>query len=224
MIASNRNHVDEEYLNTNRHDFFANTSNVLLIHGLGGGAWMMRRLGRHLNQYSFQPKYWRYSSLIKGIPEHAQRLRNFLLQLLRENRFVYVVAHSLGAILFRAATYDLAELDRFRVVMLAPPNRGSEVATLLAKRIGFLCPVLSQLSADEGSYVRTLPKRVPRQTGIIAAAQDNVVALKDVWLDDVHERAIVDCRHGMLPFDQKACSLVGKFLRYGSFSANEYRE
>jgi len=178
---------------------------------------MMKRMGSYLKRHHYQVQYWGYSSLRKGIPEQAITLRRYLLSLLKRRERIDVVAHSMGAILFRAATHDLPELDSFRVVMLGPPNDGSKVAAALAKRLGFLSPALGQLSDEEGSFVQTLPKRVPVETGIVAAARDHVISLSSVWLPDVQEREIVDCRHGLLPYDSRACLLVKNFLNHGTF-------
>lgn len=92
---------------------------------------------------------------------------------------MHFVTHSLGGILLRVAVADgHLPLDRIgRVVMLGPPNGGSQVADALASRksVGMLYRLVTgpaglELGVESNSVVATLPP-LPFETGIIAGSR-----------------------------------------------------
>ena len=71
-----------------------------------------------------------------------------------------VVTHSMGAILLRVALGDGVPADLGRVVMLGPPNAGSEVVDALAAVPGF-----AALNGPAGLQLGTGPDDVPARLG-----------------------------------------------------------
>ncbi|MBW6416760.1 alpha/beta hydrolase [Celeribacter sp. PS-C1] len=82
-----------------------------------------------------------------------------------------VVTHSMGAILLRSFAADHPELDWGRVVMLGPPNHGSEIIDTFGEYAAFESangPAGLQLGTE--SLPDSLPP-VPFETGVIAGNQ-----------------------------------------------------
>jgi len=73
---------------------------------------------------------------------------------------IHIVTHSLGGILIRhyARDHDIAGLAR--VVMLGPPNQGSQVVDKLKKMPGF-----ALLNGPAGLQLGTSPEDIPKQLG-----------------------------------------------------------
>jgi pimeloyl-ACP methyl ester carboxylesterase len=130
---------------------------------------------------------------------------------------LHLVTHSMGCIVARAA------LDRFRprklgrFVMLAPPNRGSFVATATANTLGRLFRPVVELSTAENSLVNSLPTPQGVEIGVIAAGRDALIAPASTRPDAPHDHATVRCLHSSLLYRRDAAELVADFLRDGRF-------
>ena len=196
---------------------------AVLVHGLGGSRLDMWPIARRLNRLGFRVKNWGYRSIGNGIETHADRLAKELLTIdkdLHESKF-HLVTHSMGGIIARNLFANARFENLGRVVMLAPPHRGSHAARQLAPFIGWLSPSLKQLSDDSDSYVNSLANSLKQneiEFGIVEAVKDRVIASGSVNLDGHRDFARVDGHHGVLTWYRETIQLVENFLIRGSFS------
>jgi predicted alpha/beta hydrolase family esterase len=154
---------------------FAKMETVVLLHGIGVNGWTMARLGSALTRDGFHvvnlsypsrtvpletlARDWLPAQLAAHVPAASPRL--------------HFVTHSMGGILLRTW---LAEQRRTgpafpaklgRVVMLAPPNAGSEAADRLG-RVWFFRALLGPNLARLG----TAPNHLPKSLGPWPAAAE----------------------------------------------------
>lgn len=146
------------------------------------------------------------------------------------------VTHSLGGILIRAAvSVGILPLERVRrVVMLAPPNRGSEAADfvtrfpLVARPVG---PALAELGVGSASYPLRLPP-VSFDCGVIAGtrsvnpilsraipgADDGKVAVARASVEGVRDFLAVPHSHPFIMRPGRVHEQIFHFLERGSFA------
>jgi hypothetical protein len=161
---------------------------VVLLHGLKRTSRSMRPLERLLVGEGFEVVNQGYPSLSAGIDALAAGLARELRPRLERARVVHFVTHSMGGIVVRAMRAAGALPRLGRVVMLAPPNQGSEVvdffgATPLRARLfdWFNGPAGAQL----GTGPVSVPNRLPPadfELGVIAGERSSPLAwLLSAW-------------------------------------------
>jgi pimeloyl-ACP methyl ester carboxylesterase len=196
----------------------SNTSDaVILVHGLAANQLVMAPLARALGSFYGQVVNWGYSSLWSPIEGHAQRLAALIKGLEERAERVHVVAHSMGGIITRLALAEFQPRRLGRLVMVAPPNRGSHVATWLAPWLGRICPPLVQLADSQDSLVCRLPLPQVSELGVIAAATDFLVREPSTRLGCETDHITLPGLHSSLLWRRETAEQVQHFLEHGRF-------
>ena len=180
-------------------------------------------LSRRLQAHGYSTTAWGYWNMGCSLLVHAERFARELELLDREPRIdtLHVVGHSMGCIISRVALDRYRPRKMGRFVMLAPPNRGSFVATATARTLGrFLTPV-AELSTADNSLVNSLPTPQGIDIGVIAAKHDALVAEESTRPDAPHAHITLPTWHTGLLFSRETADLVAGFLATGEFPATE---
>ncbi len=203
---------------------------VVLLHGLGRTHRSMLALSFAARRRGYRVINWHYRSAFGTVAEHAAAFAREVAPRIEHAPSVHFVTHSLGGIIVRQflATHALPNLGR--VVMLAPPNGGSEVAdvlqhsTLLTR---YVLPLRELTTA-----MSTLPSAT-YALGVIAGSRshiplfsrwmnhvpnDGVVAVERTKLAGMTDFIILRRTHTMLPWSCDARAQVFEFLANGRFS------
>lgn len=149
---------------------------------------------------------------------------------------IHFVAHSLGGIVLRQyfATNRLENAGR--IVMIGPPNRGSEVVDKLGHLALFKWingPAGQQLGTDDESPPNRLPPP-PAEFGVIAGRRsinpilsaiipgpdDGKVSVASTKLDGMQDFVVVGVAHPFLIRNRKVMALTLSFLRHGHFETD----
>lgn len=148
---------------------------------------------------------------------------------------VHFVTHSLGGILVRllAAEPDLLPLEIGRVVMLSPPNQGSEVVDTLGDTAWFEA-VMGPTGQDLGTEGDSLPNRLgpvtfelgvitgsesvePHLSWIIPGEDDGKVAVERAKVEGMQDFLVVPASHPFIMTDETVADQVVTFLDRGRF-------
>jgi len=111
---------------------------VILLHGLVRTRNSMQVMEQHLKSQGFTTVNFCYASSRKQVKEHAVALKSVIDGLGDQVTDVYLVAHSLGNIVIRKYLHDTVNPQTNRngdprirrIVMLGPPNQGSQAARM----------------------------------------------------------------------------------------------
>ena len=208
---------------------------VILLHGLARTDRSLIRLERSLEGSGFSVVNISYPSRHNLIEELADDVISTAIARCLESdaRKIHFVTHSMGGIMVR---YYLEnnEVERLgRVVMLSPPNRGSEVVDKLHDSPIFKWwngPAGEQLGTGAGDVPRTLG--VPRyEVGIITGdrsinpylsqlipgSDDGKVSVENAKLPGMKDFLVVHQTHTFIMNDQNVLQQVTAFINNGVF-------
>ncbi len=193
---------------------------VALVHGYLANRLLMKPLAGRLNRRGYGATLWGYTNPACSLLVHAERFARRLEELDADPAVdvLHLVTHSMGGVIARAALDRYRPTKLGRVVMLAPPNHGSFVATRAAGTFGrFLKPVV-ELSTAPDSLVNQLPTPPGLDLGVIAAKYDALVSEASTRPDVPHAFVALPTWHTGLLFREDTADLVAGFLATGEFS------
>ena len=210
---------------------------VILLHGLGRTPLSMLPLKFALDIAGYRTVNQGYLSLADAVEELSGTQIPEALGKCESppDAPVHFVAHSLGGILVRHYLQDHDVPDGSRMVMLGPPNHGSELIDEFADEPWFtvMGPAALQLGTGPDSLPASLGP-VDLEIGIIAGTRtsldalllqaaplpepnDGKVSLDSARLDEMQDFLAVDESHTFILTDADVFEQVIAFLRNGRF-------
>lgn len=211
------------------------TEIVVLLHGLARTEKSMLFLEQTLQQHHYQVFNLYYPSRQYPIEVLAQQfvLTELKKLNLHHNVKVHFVTHSMGGIIVRyLAHHQLFDITG-RVVMLGPPNHGSEVVD----KIGHW-KLFNQLNGAAGQQLSTHVNSTPNclgkanfEVGIIAGDRsinwinssmidgenDGKVSVESTKLDGMKDFMVIHTTHPMMMKNIKVIKQTLHFLKHGQF-------
>jgi len=217
----------------------APTECVVLLHGLGRTSLSMKRIEWALKGAGYQVVNVSYPSRRRTV----EQLSEDYLQRLMAARVpanvqkVHFVTHSLGGILLREylAHHTVANLGR--VVMLAPPNHGSQLADVLRRHA-----LGRWVLGPAGCQLGTAPADVPQRLGppgfplgvmagdvslnpffsrLLPVPNDGKVSVESTKLAGMSDFLVIHSSHTWMMWRGKTVRAAAAFLREGRFGAGK---
>ena len=206
---------------------------VVLLHGMARSSRSMLPLAADLRREDYAVSNVGYPTRPYEIVEIVARYVAPAIARCSHTAPVHVVTHSLGGILIRAYLQNRRLPAGSRIVMLAPPNQGSEVVDHVRSwRLYrfFMGRVGQQLGTGPDAICRRLAS-VDAEIGVIAASRslqpwfsrllpgddDGAVSVASTRLPEMRDFIVTDTSHSLIMFDSHVRSQVRYFLAHGCF-------
>jgi len=210
---------------------------VILLHGMARTSRSMWWMSRTLKHAGYQVKNIGYPSTRHNIQWLADKHISPVVQRLNKARCIHFVTHSLGGILVRQYLQTHALLEGSRIVMLAPPNHGSEVTDRLInwKPYQWLNgPAGQQLGTSRDSVPNQL-KAINAEVGIItgdkstnplfsswiAGDDDGKVSVSSAKLNEMKDFLVVPTGHTFIMNNKNVIAQTLYFLENGCFERSD---
>ena len=210
---------------------------VVLLHGLGRTRFSMARLACELERDGYRVINLSYRSRARSLEENATKWLHFQLQQVDAPR-LHFVTHSMGGILVRLWLREHgAPANLGRVVMLAPPNAGSEVSDRLASfppARWFVGPNVARLTTAPDALPATLgpwpggagelgviagDRPINRiMAALLPAPSDGKVTVASTHLTGERDHVVLPYSHTWLGWRGETVAQVKAFLREGKFA------
>ncbi|PID39592.1 MAG: alpha/beta hydrolase [Proteobacteria bacterium] len=212
------------------------TAAVILMHGMGRTPRSMHKMERYLADRGYKTINLGYPSTQADIETISKRFLTPTVDRCRRQfpgASIHFVTHSLGGILVRQYLQNHSLPPGSRVVMLSPPNRGSEIADWL-KDVFLYRWIMGPAGQQLGTSADCLPNRlrpVDVPVGIITGdatlepwfslrlpgPDDGKVSVARARLEEMADFLVVNKSHGFIMTNPQVMEQTAHFLAHGRF-------
>lgn len=219
---------------------FAQTESVLnecvvLVHGLWRSGWAMRSIATDLEEYGYHTVSNSYPSTEMSIPDIAEQFVPPAIEECRQkgSTRIHIVSHSMGGIVARQYLQTHKLPDGSKVVMLSPPNQGSELSEKFGEDAWyqyFVGPAGASLSKKRHGIISGL-HALHESVGVIAAYRnwslwpndwlpqpnDGTVSVESMKLPEMDDFILINSGHATMRFNSEIHAQIRSFLKNGLF-------
>lgn len=207
---------------------------VILLHGMGRTHRSMKRIKRSLSKEGYEVVNLRYPSKKESIEDLVKTLdEKVKAKCTDTSRSINFVTHSLGGILVRCYLRDHKDLNVGRVVMLCPPNSGSEIVDAL-RGIRLFGIVTGPTGQRLGTETNDLPNTLgpvdfelgvitgdrslnPLYSGLINGPDDGKISVESAKVAGMQDFLVVHYSHTFIMLRKGVIEQVIHFLKHGEF-------
>ncbi len=206
---------------------------IILLHGLARTKNSMKVIEKTFIKEGFFVINADYPSTQNTIEDLAENTLPNLLQQCPENSNIHFVTHSMGGIIIRYYLKHFPVERLGKVVMLGPPNQGSEVVDKLKNIPGFYF-----LNGDAGLQLGTGQMSVPVSLGkvdfdlgviagsrsinlflstLISGKDDGKVSVENTKVEGMKDHITLPVTHPFMMTNKKVIQQTIHYIKHGCF-------
>ena len=208
---------------------------LILIHGINDTSKGFKKMEQHFSS-QYKVININYPSLKYSIVDLSNKYLTPVMNKISKSDTINIVTHSMGAIILRQYLNEKYPKNIGRIIMISPPNHGSEVADFfhtlfLYKKI--YAKAGSSLSKD-GLQKLNLPDSIGYNYGIIAGTgtllpffsifikgkDDGKISINRTKLSDMKDFITLHYSHDFIAKKKKTIKYTENYLKYGKFRSN----
>jgi triacylglycerol lipase len=206
---------------------------VVILHGIARSNKHMQKFATYLQKDGFDVINLNYPSTTYTIEDLTEIINKEISQKTTKDKRIHFIGYSMGGLMVRALIHKYNYKNLGKVVQLAPPNQGSEIADFVKnfwpyKKI--FGPAGQQLFTDQSS-VKQLFGEVNYELGIIAGnatidpissaiipgENEGKVAVERTKLEGMKDHIVVKASHTFFPSNKEVQNQTLHFLKNGNF-------
>ncbi|WP_162926278.1 esterase/lipase family protein [Teredinibacter purpureus] len=206
---------------------------IILLHGLARTDSSMHTLEKHLKQSGYQTINQPYASRSASIVALSESAITQAVAQCTEDTKINFVTHSLGGILVRQYLAKNTLKRLHRVVMLGPPNKGSEVVDKLK-----MLPGYSFINGKAGQELGTESDSVPNSLGpvtfklgviagnrsinlilswLIPGEDDGKVSIINTKVEGMSDHIVLPVTHTFMMKNKQVIAQTIHYIQHGYF-------
>jgi pimeloyl-ACP methyl ester carboxylesterase len=208
---------------------------VVVLHGIARSSDSMKKMVSHLTSHGYDTLNIDYPSTKLSLEELVEHINREVLSFNFDfNRKIHFVSYSMGGLLVRGLLSKYPPNNLGRVVMLAPPNLGSEATDFWKDKWIYKYiygPAGQQITTDQ-SNLKNFFGKIDYELGIIAGdrsidpfhsfiipgTDDGKVAVERTKVEKMKDHIVIHATHTFIMNNKKALHQTTNFLNKGQFS------
>ncbi len=209
---------------------------VILVHGYNRNKKDLYPMKRHLKAMGYECLAPTFPLRYKEFDQSTELLVDYLEQFASGDEKVHLVGHSTGGLVIRHAVSAEGVAEKVgRAVLIATPNKGSQLAEFAGRSPGYV-QVFKTLKSLHRKYIEELS--IPIINGIeigaiagnkpngllgrlIHGEHDGRVAVSSVNLEHFKDFLILPYHHHEIHHQQVTAEFVDRFLKKGHFKKGD---
>ena len=211
----------------------SNGEQVVVLHGIARSSSHMEQLSKFLESNGYTVFNMDYPSTKHPLDKLAAIVASDVREKVRPDQPVHFVGYSMGGIVTRAVLNKYRPDNLGRVVQLASPNNGSEVADLLKGNWLYESvygPAGKQLVTEDAGIDALLGKVDyelgvlagnfsidPVSSAVIPGDDDGKVSVESTKVDGMRDHKLIYASHTFFPQNSDVQKQTLHFLRFGQF-------